>query len=224
MPANRRFADWPGWRHLGRTVLVGLALSAWFAAIYGGANWLTQWRSTRFRVHLDCELRIPFVAAMIAGYMSIYPLLWCAPFVLRRPSELAALARVLALTTLCGGIGFLLLPSELAWAPPAPSGPWASLFAFADRVNLTYNLVPSLHVALATVCVAIYTRYAGTTAAVGLWTWCAVIAASTVLTHQHHLLDVATGFVLGLALGRTVYPRYAVPDAASVVPSADSIT
>jgi membrane-associated phospholipid phosphatase len=224
MTANRRFADWPGCRHLGRTLVLGLALSAWFAAIYGGADWLTHRRSTRFRVHLDFETGIPFVGSMTVGYLSIYPLFWLGPFVLRRPSELHALVKVLGLTTLCGGIGFLLLPAELAYGTPAPSSPWASMFALADRVNLNYNLVPSLHVALATACVAVYARYAGTTVAVGLWTWCAVIAASTVLTHQHHLLDVATGFLLGLVLGRVVYPRYAAPDAASAVLPADSTT
>ena len=36
---------------------------------------------------------------------------------------------------------------------------------------------------------------------VGVWAWATVIVASTLLLHQHHVLDVATGWPLGLAGG-----------------------
>jgi membrane-associated phospholipid phosphatase len=36
--------------------------------------------------------------------------------------------------------------------------------------------------------------------------WLAIVCASTVLTHRHHLLDVAAGLAIAVAV-RTVFPR-----------------
>jgi len=40
-----------------------------------------------------------------------------------------------------------------------------------------------------------------------LWSWAAMIAASTVLIHQHHVLDVATGWLLALICVRKIFFR-----------------
>ena len=73
---------------------------------------------------------------------------------------------------------------------------FSAAFAFADQLNLRYNLVPSLHVAFAAICALAYARARGAAAALVFGTWAAAIAASTVLLHQHHLVDVATGLAL----------------------------
>ena len=73
----------------------------------------------------------------------------------------------------------------------------------ADTMNLEYNLVPSLHVAMSIVCVDIYSRRAGYFVKSVLWVWGCAIALSTLVTHQHHVLDVITGFVLAIIVLRT---------------------
>lgn len=70
----------------------------------------------------------------------------------------------------------------------------------ADRMNLAYNLVPSLHVAMSIVCIETFARHASTTGKIALRSWGLVIAASTLLTHQHHMLDVVTGHCLAMAV------------------------
>jgi membrane-associated phospholipid phosphatase len=113
-----------------------------------------------------------------------------------------------ALAILIGGIGFLLLPSQPAYGPPGDLGAWAWMYRFADQINLTYNMAPSLHVALSVCCVAVFARRASGFVALLLWAWAAAIAASTLLTHQHHLLDAVTGWGLGLAASCVTLPRF----------------
>jgi membrane-associated phospholipid phosphatase len=201
------FLGWPGSHVLRYFAFLVLAQSLWFGAIFGGADYLTAKREFRVRVHLDAELKLPFVPEMVTIYMSIYLLFWSAPFILRTQRQLRALAITLAAVTLCGGICFLLLPAEVAFPPPRELGGWAQLFHFADWLNLDYNLVPSLHVAFSVVCVAVFSGRARTTGGIVLWSWAVAVSVSTLLTHQHHILDVITGFILGILATKLVYNR-----------------
>src|SRR5512140_1274835 len=152
------FVAWPGWRHIAYSALVSLPNTLWFMLVYGGADLLTAHRSFRVRVYLSAELKVPLVPAMTVFYMSIYLLFLAAPFILRKRHEVRALVGTLALVILCAGIGFLLFPADLAFTTPKEEelGAWAGLFHLADKLNLTYNLVPSLHVALAIACIAVF--------------------------------------------------------------------
>jgi membrane-associated phospholipid phosphatase len=150
---------------------------------------------------------------MVLAYMSLYGLFVLAPFVLRSRRELRALVLTLAALILGGGIGFLVVPAELAFPPPAEAalGRWAALYHFADRLNLTYDLVPSLHVAFAVACVAVFAPRAPRAGRVAVWAWGALIASATVLTHQHHVIDVVTGWLLALVCVRMVFLRALAP-------------
>jgi membrane-associated phospholipid phosphatase len=208
-PARVPFLAWPGWAHLRYAALLSLANALWFAFVYGGADSLTGRRNWRVPVHLPGELRIPFIPAMTVFYMSLYVLFLLAPFILRTRREVRALVRTLALVIAAGGISFLLFPAELAFAPPREGelGPWAGLYHLADTLNLTYNLMPSLHVAMSVVCVAAFSPRAPGSGKLLLWSWAVLIAASTLLIHQHHLLDVVTGWLLAIVCVRVVFRR-----------------
>jgi membrane-associated phospholipid phosphatase len=204
---------WPGWGHLRYAAALSLANALWFALVYGGADSLTARRSLRVPVNFAAELRIPFVPAMTVFYMSLYLLFLMAPFILRTRREFRAVVWTLAVVIACAGLGFLAFPAELAFAPPREDelGKWAGLFHLADKLNLTYNLLPSLHVAMGVVCVAVFSPRAPWTGKIVLWIWMALIAASTVLIHQHHVLDVVTGWLLAVAGVRTVFRTAAAP-------------
>lgn len=201
------FAAWPGWAHLGYAAQLSLANSVWFAAVYGGADWLTARRTLRLHVDLPGETRLPFVPDWIVIYMSIYLLFGLAPFVLRTRREFRAFIATLAFTTFVGGACFLALPVELSFAPEGGLGRGPALFRFADELNLTYNLFPSLHVAFSTVCVAAFAPSASRLGKVLLWIWALGIAVSTVLTRQHHVADALGGFALAAVAMRVVCRR-----------------
>jgi membrane-associated phospholipid phosphatase len=203
------FLAWPGWPHLRDAALLSLAVTLWFLAVYGGADLLTARRGFRVPVHFSAEPRIPFVPAMTVFYMSLYGLFLLAPFILRTRREFTAAAVTIAAAIAAGGIGFLLFPAELAFAPVREGqlGAWAGMYHAADALNLTYNLLPSLHVAFAVICVAIFSPRAPRPVKTLLWLWAALIAVSTVLIHQHHVLDVVTGWLLAVVCVRAVFRR-----------------
>jgi len=194
-------------------VLYALALSLingiWFILVFGGCDFITAHRTLRVPIHFAAELRIPFVPAMTAVYMSIYLLFLAGPFILRTRREFRAVIATLATMTGIAGVGFLLIPGQLAFPPPSAEdlGIWAGMFHLADRLNLTYNLVPSLHVALSVACVAAFATCAGIGGRMLLWTWAAAIALSTLLTHQHHVIDVVTGWLLASLCMHIIYRR-----------------
>jgi membrane-associated phospholipid phosphatase len=201
---TRPFLAWPGWPQLRFAWLLSAANGAWFALVYGGCDWITAHRLLRVPIHLPVELTIPFVPGAVLAYLSLYALFLAGPFIIRERREFTALILALALATLVGGIGFLFIPSRAAFAPPGEYelGVWAGLFHFADELNLDYNMVPSLHVALSVACVAAFGRHASHLGRIALWLWAATIALSTLLTHQHHVVDVVSGWVVGIAAWR----------------------
>jgi hypothetical protein len=199
---------WPGWAHLGYAAWLEALAGAWLLLVYGGTDLLTRHRALRVPVHLPFEPQLPFVPGLIAAYLSIHLVFALAPFALPARRELRALMWTLAAVVAVAGVGFLLVPADLAYpAPAGPLGIWAAPFRLADTLNLEHNLVPSLHVALSVACIAVYARTAPAFGAAGLWAWAVTIAVATVLTHQHHLVDAVTGFALGLAGDRLVYRR-----------------
>jgi membrane-associated phospholipid phosphatase len=185
-------------RHLRRFTLLWALLTAQFAVVFYGADWLTAQHPLRIHAYASAELAIPLVPVMVVPYMTMYVIFLFAPFVLQSAAELDRFAGALARVIMIAGVAFLLLPAEPGFAPVSTAGsvwnPWLQLAATLSR---KYDLVPSLHVALFTVCAGTYASRASGGVRMLLGTWLAIVAASTVLTHQHHLIDVVSGLVLG---------------------------
>jgi membrane-associated phospholipid phosphatase len=213
------FLAWPGRDVLNYFLRRGIAITILWVVVYGGADLITGWRHLRFRVHFDWELAIPFVPAAVLAYVSVNLLFLLAPFVLRDRQSLNAYAKALAAEILIAGLCFLILPSELAFDHSADAGGWSTLLTIARTIALHYNLVPSLHVAMAVSSVAAFATRGNEFVRGLLWAWALAIAASTLLTHQHHLIDVVAGWLLGIAAKRFIFDRADRP-----IPSTDPET
>jgi hypothetical protein len=129
-------------------------------------------------------------------------MLWLSPFVLRDSADLRSFARSISMTILVCGIGFIFLPSEPAYPLQPATGLEGRVFHFADAINLRYNMCPSLHVAMAVAAACAYSLRSAAFKKTLWWIWTAAIAASTLLTHQHHLVDVVGGAVVGAVAAR----------------------
>jgi membrane-associated phospholipid phosphatase len=198
--AREPFLKWPGWNHLKFAALLAIVGTIWFIIVYGGCDAITAHRTTRIRIHFDWEFQIPLIPSMTIFYMSIYALLLAAPFIIRKRKDFLTLCLKLNAAILIAGVIFLLIPAQLAFPPAENFGPWTSLFNFADRLNLQYNLAPSLHVTLSILCIAAFSPHASNPIRIALWLWAIAISLSTLLTHQHHVIDVITGWALAVTL------------------------
>lgn len=181
-----------------RTVLGWcLLIDVLFFPIYGAINWLTPQRQDLLHLYLDAELAIPLVPQAVWVYCSMF-LLFCLPlFTLpRERARSEALAAILGLFT--AATTWLLLPAQLGFERALPFG-YEAVYGIIFALDAPHNLVPSLHVVFSTLVVLACGQNAPGPARLGLWIWLTCIAASTLLTHQHHLLDVATGLMVAFA-------------------------
>lgn len=180
-----------------QALLWALATSAFFVVVYNGCNWVASCRASVPTLHFGWEHRIPFVPAMIVPYMSIDLLFFCSPLLCRDGSELRAHGQRLMLAMSIAAVFFLLFPLRMGFAHPPVGGFCGSLFRLLGGFDKPFNLVPSLHIALATLLWVVYNRRTRGLARLAVHAWFALIVLSAVLTYQHHLVDVAAGFALG---------------------------
>jgi len=174
-------------------------VSVAFFAVYPSANWLTAQREGALSLFVRPELHIPFVPEFVWIYLSLYVLFFIPPFVLDQTGLRRLGQQLVAATVFCGVI-FLLLPAKLGFPRTIPEDPfYGSLFGSMFTVDLPHNMVPSLHVVFSTlILLSVFDRnYSPLAKAVVLF-WLILICASTVLVHQHHLLDVVTGLLVAM--------------------------
>jgi hypothetical protein len=172
-------------------------LSLLFFVVYGGANWLTSLRHDVGTWYFAWEEAIPFVPLMVVPYMSIDLFFAAAPFVCGNQRELTAYCRRVALAIVVAGVCFLLMPLNLGYCRPPLDGWLGSAFGWFFATDLPYNLCPSLHIALRTILAATYARHIRGGWRIASNIWFSLVGTSTLLTHQHHVIDVIGGFILG---------------------------
>lgn len=203
----QRFWFWPGWRQLGFALALSTIVAAVFIFVYGGADWLTDQHSYRVRMHTPADLAIPLLPEAAVAYLSLNVLFWICPFVLRTRRELVAFAATLLVTTLAAGVFFVALPVADAFDPAEVHSlrGWTAAYDVARVIALHHNYFPSLHVAFATICVLAYGEHAAKFAKLLLGAWWLAIVASTLLIHEHYLVDVVSGLLLGWCVERWGY-------------------
>lgn len=190
-----RTAREPGllWPALWRLALAGGA----FLVVYGFCNRFTATRDDLGTWMWEWERRIPFVREFIIPYWSL-DLFFCgAFFICTTKVELDLLTKRLVAVTFASGLCFLLFPLQMGLPRPEPEGWTAPLFHALYAGDMPYNLAPSLHISLRSLIWVVYGAHLR-----GWWRgaaklWFIAIGASTLLVRQHHVIDVATGFLMG---------------------------
>jgi membrane-associated phospholipid phosphatase len=195
----------PTWSRLWAGVLGALVVSLAFFPIYVGGSMTTGVLGQRLHLYADFELALPFWPAMIVAYLSMFVLFLVPAFQLDE-SELWALVRRLVVASIMGGLVFLLLPSEVGFAERTGAGRWQPLYELVYSVDGRANAVPSFHVIYTSTILLALMDVATPRLRVLYALWLVVVCASTVLTHRHHLLDVAGGIAITLAARRLRRP------------------
>lgn len=180
-------------------------ISVVFFTVYPLCNWLTANREVTLQLYFRQELAIPLVPEFVWIYLSLYLLFLIPPFFLK-PGHMNVLGRQLIAATLFCGTVFLLMPAELGFERTVPADPfYDAIFAKMFAVDLPHNLVPSLHVAFSALILMTLFVYVQTPIFKGIFAiWLVLISISTVLVHQHHLIDVISGLLVAIAFYRLI--------------------
>ena len=189
-----------------RAAMASAGLSALFMVVYNGTNWLTSLRTDVGTLYFQWELSIPFVPLMILPYMSIDLFFVAAPFLCSDRRELRTHVLRVSFVILVAGACFLAFPLKLGFERSPVEGWLGWIFNPFLAVDKPFNLLPSLHITLRTILGALYARHTQGLVRVASQFWFSLIGVSTILTHQHHLVDVLGGFVLAAIC------FYAIPD------------
>ena len=171
-------------------------LSLFFMVVYDGCSWITAHRSDVGTWYYSWERFIPFVPLMIIPYMSIFLFFVCGPFLCQSRNELRVLAQRITFAILVAGACFLLIPLRLSAVRPQPSDWTGAIFRFLHFFDQPYNLFPSLHIAFRTILADLYAKHTKGVVRLASHAWFILIGFSTLLTYQHHFVDIVGGFVL----------------------------
>jgi len=207
-PARRGRSGWtllPDPEVVALSLRWAAALTALFAAIYGSLNWLTAQREHRLQLWFDWELAIPLVPWMVWPYLSLVASFFLPMFALDA-TRIRALCRRLAFATVVSGLAFLLFPAELGFVRADPVAGHDAAFRFIHALDLPHNLAPSLHVSFSLVLLLTLRSASPSWLRAGFDVWLALLIASVLFTHQHHVLDVAGGMLVALAARAAVRP------------------
>jgi fatty acid desaturase/membrane-associated phospholipid phosphatase len=201
-PQRQRLLDWS------IVACHALIFAVAFQAIYGLTSLDYAARDYYLPAAIALDRAVPFVPEMGLVYVTIGPLLLLTALVLGKPQRtlpfLAALMFELVFAALC----FLAFPVDAPVPPNRGTSEFAQMvFAMADGINLSGNMLPSLHVAFALSCGWVLGQRLSLLWRVLVWLWVLAICASTLLTWQHWIIDVVAGAALALFAMGILHPR-----------------
>jgi hypothetical protein len=163
-----------------------------FVVVYGTTSWLASMRPDVGIWYFGWERYIPFVPWLIVPYMSIDLFFVAAPFLCTDMSELRALRRRMTLAILVAGAFFVVMPLRFALPRPETTDWTGPIFRFLYGFDRPTNMFPSLHITIRRSSPTLTAATRGVLKTLSN-SWFTLIGPSTVLTYQHHVIDVAEG-------------------------------
>ena len=192
-------------RLLLRQLAAALLLPPAMLVVYLLCAWLTR---ERLDVEAFCfgweAERLPLVPWMIVPYLTLDGLLVTGILIARDEIELRRLTRALLVATAAAAIGFILWPMEVAFSRVEPAGVMGRACRVLWEIDPSHNRFPSLHVAVTVILWPVLARRTNSLTRGVVHVWFAMVIASTLLTWQHHVIDVIGGAVVGLGASALV--------------------
>ncbi len=188
---------------MGRHSLDTIFYTVFFLA-YGGASYISGLIPWRFELPITFEHSVPFVPIASIVYLSLMVMMMLSPFIMRHTEEIIPLFSILIVETAIAALFFILLPIESAFPERNVQGVVGVIFDFADFLNMQHNFFPSLHVCFALTAALCYAQKTQILGRSIFFIWALAISISTVLIHEHYIIDVLAGWVLALLCWKIV--------------------
>jgi membrane-associated phospholipid phosphatase len=179
-----------------------------FGLCYTLTNHAAESAQVQRTLALAFEQAIPFLPWMIIPYASSGPLLAWAFFKVRKGDALRVYSRRLMLSTVAASLVFAVFPARFPVGRVVPEHGFLQLaYGLLDASDRPYNQFPSLHI---TYCILLWLALRPAIASrawrAALAAWLLLVGASTLLTWQHALADIAGGMVLAAIACYAVRP------------------
>jgi membrane-associated phospholipid phosphatase len=179
-------------------LLIALGFAVGWGILWTGSHLLSDMHTTRYPMYLSVEAKIPFVHWAMPIYFSLDLAVVMLPFLFKSWRGALPPMATLLVQTLIAVPFFVFLPMQVGFTGEAANGVWGE-YVF-DQLGLPnysrWNHVPSLHVAYAFTIAVVLGRNWGHAVFWLALSWAAAVSISTVLVHEHHLIDVLGGLVL----------------------------
>jgi len=188
-----------------------LFLGPFFFLTYNFSNASASHRAHVAVLVFPWERYIPFIGWTILPYWSSDLLYALSLGICRTRGELDRHGKRLVAIQVFSVACFLAFPLRCGFEKPPVSGWVGDLFAALHGFDRPFNQAPSLHVALAVILWTRFRAHASAALRLPLAAYFVLMAASTLTTHQHQLIDVPMGAWAGL-LVMAVVPERRVAD------------
>jgi len=175
-----------------------LFLSVFGMGLYLGTNRIVAAMPSSGTFVFPWERWIPLVPIFVLPYWSTDLLYLFGPLFCTSRAEVRAHAARMIFAMVAGCICFVMFPLHLVYPRPHVSGVFGPLFQLMYYCDRPVNLAPSLHVTEIMLLWVIYCRHSSGWVRSAIQIWLVLVIASTLLVWQHHVIDVITGFLLGV--------------------------
>lgn len=186
--------------------LVLLLQAILFNVTYTSTNWYAEYNQVEASFITSLDLMMPFIPWMILPYLSSAVFFLLAFYLCKHRRNFYQLNQSLLIATLVAGYFFYFYP--LYFGPYATGTatvigqPWDWLFGMLRTIDKPYNQMPSLHIIYGVILwfslMQITKPITKVVVSVGIFT----LLISTLLTHQHRIIDVITGLVFAVVILR----------------------
>ena len=166
-----------------------------FVVCYVGPNYYASISDVHYRFYFSWESAIPFYPSWIYIYLTI-SLWFLLPLFVLDAEAIRKLSRAFLVTTLIGGVCFMLFPAQSPFDRSQHQVGSNAVYQLVYFLDKPHNLVPSLHIAYGILFLCVF--QAKKVSGLLLWyVWAAAMMVSVLLTHQHSIMDIIGGMLLG---------------------------
>jgi membrane-associated phospholipid phosphatase len=183
------------------------------SGIYLGTNEIAAQRTSFHQLYFEFEREIPMVPWMIHIYNSFHILLFMNFLIIKDPLKIKAIAISLISSSAIASVFFLLLPAELGFSRTENIQGYEFWYNALHWLDHPHNLVPSLHITFSALSAYVISTEMGSVFLRLIFLlWFLLICSSIVLVHQHHLIDIVSGFVLAVLVKFAIYDKLIITE------------